>query len=55
MGKYIFSFPNGQDIYLHDTPSKALFDKADRNLSNGCVRLEDASRFGRWLLATACC
>lgn len=50
MGKVKFSFPNGQDIYLHDTPSKALFDKTARNLSNGCVRLEDASRFGRWLL-----
>lgn len=50
MGQYKFSFANGQDIYLHDTPSKALFGKEGRNLSNGCVRLEDAARFGRWLL-----
>lgn len=50
MGNMKFSFANGLDIYLHDTPSKALFAKDQRNLSNGCVRLEDARRFGRWLL-----
>jgi murein L,D-transpeptidase YcbB/YkuD len=27
-----------------------LFDEAERNLSNGCVRLEDAQRLARWLL-----
>jgi L,D-transpeptidase YcbB len=37
-------------IDLHDTPNKALFAKAERNLSNGCVRVEDAKRLGRWLL-----
>ncbi|UVO51419.1 L,D-transpeptidase family protein [Sphingomonas sp. SUN019] len=49
MGSVKFMFPNDQGIYLHDTPQKALFAKADRHLSNGCVRLEDASRLGRWL------
>ena len=50
MGKLKFSFENGEGIFMHDTPSKALFSKAERTLSNGCVRLEDARRFGRWLL-----
>jgi len=50
MGRLKFSFANGEDIYLHDTPSKGLFAKSDRALSNGCIRLEDATRFGRWLL-----
>ncbi|MCB2048641.1 MAG: L,D-transpeptidase family protein [Novosphingobium sp.] len=50
MGKLKFSFANGEGIFLHDTPSKALFNKSQRTLSNGCVRLEDARRFGRWLL-----
>jgi L,D-transpeptidase YcbB len=50
MGKLKFPFPNPQDIYLHDTPNKALFAKANRNLSNGCVRVEDANRLGHWLL-----
>jgi murein L,D-transpeptidase YcbB/YkuD len=50
MGDLKFPFRNPQDIYLHDTPVKTLFAKDDRNLSNGCVRLEDANRLGRWLL-----
>ncbi len=50
MGKFKYSFPNGEDIFLHDTPSKELFARSNRALSNGCVRLEDAQRFGRWLL-----
>jgi L,D-transpeptidase YcbB len=50
MGILKFPFPNPEDIYLHDTPNKALFDKAQRNLSNGCVRVEDARRLGHWLL-----
>jgi murein L,D-transpeptidase YcbB/YkuD len=50
MGNLKFPFPNPEDIYLHDTPSKGLFAKDNRNLSNGCVRLEDAKRLGKWLL-----
>lgn len=43
-------FQNDDDIYLHDTPNKTLFKEANRAVSNGCVRLEDAPRFARWLL-----
>ncbi|HZC38237.1 MAG TPA: L,D-transpeptidase family protein [Sphingomicrobium sp.] len=50
MGILKFPFPNPQDIYLHDTPDHAKFALANRNLSNGCVRVEDAKRLGRWLL-----
>src|SRR6476620_3216767 len=42
MGRMKFGFANSADIYLHDTPSKDLFAQDDRNLSHGCVRLEDA-------------
>jgi murein L,D-transpeptidase YcbB/YkuD len=52
MGILKFPFPNPEDIYLHDTPGKELFAKAERNLSNGCVRVEDAKRLGRWLLGS---
>jgi murein L,D-transpeptidase YcbB/YkuD len=52
MGDLKFPFPNDLDIFLHDTPHKEYFARASRNLSNGCVRLEDARRFGRWLLGT---
>ena len=50
MGILKFPFPNPQDIYLHDTPDHDKFKLANRNLSNGCVRVEDAKRLGRWLL-----
>jgi murein L,D-transpeptidase YcbB/YkuD len=42
-------FPSGQDIFLHDTLDKSKFKLTERHLSNGCVRLEDAQRFYRWL------
>jgi murein L,D-transpeptidase YcbB/YkuD len=50
MGDLKFPFVNDEDIFLHDTPHKEYFAKASRNLSNGCVRLEDARRLARWLL-----
>jgi murein L,D-transpeptidase YcbB/YkuD len=50
MGRLKIPFPNATDIYLHDTPTKALFNKDDRSLSHGCIRLEDAERLGRWLM-----
>lgn len=49
MGAVKFMMPNGLDIYLHDFPDKSLFAGADRRLSSGCVRLEDAPRLARWL------
>ena len=45
-----FNFAKPEGIYLHDTPNKALFAQSNRALSNGCIRLEDAKRLGRWLL-----
>jgi murein L,D-transpeptidase YcbB/YkuD len=49
MGKMKFMFPNAQGIWLHDTPEREKIDEAARLQSNGCVRLEDAARFARWL------
>lgn len=50
LGHYKFDIPNGEGIYLHDTPKKELFAQDKRDLSHGCVRLEDAQRLARWLL-----
>ena len=50
MGQMKFGFDNNDGIFLHDTPKKELFAEAQRNISNGCVRLEDAPRLARWLL-----
>jgi murein L,D-transpeptidase YcbB/YkuD len=49
MGAVKFMMPNELGIYLHDTPDKSLFARADRRLSSGCVRVEDAQRLSRWL------
>src|SRR5438270_152462 len=50
LGRFKFDLPHGDGIYLHDTPRKELFAQDDRNLSHGCVRLQDAQRLARWLL-----
>ena len=50
MGRVKFGFPNAYDIYLHDTPVKELFTQDDRDLSHGCIRLQDAERLARWML-----
>jgi murein L,D-transpeptidase YcbB/YkuD len=50
MGRIKIGFPNSEDIYLHDTPNKELFTQDDRDLSHGCIRLQDAERLGRWLM-----
>lgn len=40
LGRVKFMFPNSYSVYLHDTPSKSLFDASDRSFSSGCVRVE---------------
>lgn len=40
LGRVKFMFPNSYSVYLHDTPSKSLFDAPDRSFSSGCVRVE---------------
>lgn len=41
LGRLKFILPNPWSIYLHDTPSKGLFNQAKRNFSSGCIRVED--------------
>ena len=49
LGKVKFTFPNPYGVYLHDTPDKKLLSEETRLFSGGCIRLEDAARFGEWL------
>jgi murein L,D-transpeptidase YcbB/YkuD len=42
LGRVKLMFPNPYLVYLHDTPSQALFDRAERAFSSGCVRVERA-------------
>jgi murein L,D-transpeptidase YcbB/YkuD len=50
MGKVKFEFPNPKGIYLHDTPAKHLMKEDARQLSHGCIRMEDAAKMHRWLM-----
>ena len=51
LGKVKFMFPNTNNIYLHDTPAKSLFDNEVRAFSHGCIRLADPRDFAYMLLA----
>lgn len=42
LGKVKFRLSNQQAIYLHDTPFTQGFNRQERNISSGCVRLENA-------------
>jgi murein L,D-transpeptidase YcbB/YkuD len=51
LGLVKFDFPNPYSVYLHDTPSKAGFSRAQRTASHGCVRLQRAVELARVLAA----
>ncbi|SLN16606.1 murein L,D-transpeptidase [Pseudoruegeria aquimaris] len=53
LGRVKFMFPNKYAVYLHDTNDKSLFDRAERNLSSGCVRLEEPFEFAMLLMEGA--
>ena len=50
LGKVKFLFPNSFNIYFHDTPAKALFDKDVRAYSHGCIRLAEPEKLANYLL-----
>jgi murein L,D-transpeptidase YcbB/YkuD len=41
LGRIKFMFPNRHLVYLHDTPNKKLFGRAQRAFSSGCIRIQD--------------
>lgn len=50
LGLVKFMFPNAFNVYLHDTPSKALFAQSDRAASHGCIRLEKPDKLAEFVL-----
>jgi L,D-transpeptidase YcbB len=50
MGAVKFEFPNPYGVYLHDTPERDTLAEDSRQLSAGCIRLQDAKRLGSWLM-----
>lgn len=51
LGKVKFMFPNRFNVYLHDTPSKSLFNRDIRAFSHGCVRVQKPFDLAYTLLA----
>jgi murein L,D-transpeptidase YcbB/YkuD len=41
LGRIKFMFPNKHVVYLHDTPTKNLFEESQRTFSSGCIRVEN--------------
>jgi murein L,D-transpeptidase YcbB/YkuD len=50
LGKVKFLFPNSYNIYLHDTPSKSLFNEPIRAFSHGCIRVSEPFKLAQFLL-----
>ncbi len=50
LGLVKFLFPNPNDIYMHDTPRKALFNFESRTFSHGCINLEKAKELSYKIL-----
>ncbi|MFV5697288.1 L,D-transpeptidase family protein [Flavobacterium sp. ZT3R17] len=50
LGLVKFIFPNANDIYLHDTPSKSLFESEYRAYSHGCINMSKAKELALLLL-----
>lgn len=50
LGRIKFMFPNEHSVYLHDTPSRALFGRATRTFSSGCIRVEQPLTLAELLL-----
>lgn len=50
LGRIKFMFPNAHSVYLHDTPTRALFERDTRTFSHGCIRVQDPLRLAELLL-----
>ncbi|PRY99952.1 murein L,D-transpeptidase YcbB/YkuD [Marinilabilia salmonicolor] len=51
LGRIKFMFPNTYNVYLHDTPTRELFNRTERAFSSGCIRVEKPIELAELLLA----
>ncbi len=51
LGVVKFMFPNQHSVYLHDTPSKSLFNSAVRTFSHGCIRVKNPVKLAEVLFS----
>ncbi|MEZ0280959.1 L,D-transpeptidase family protein, partial [Methyloceanibacter sp.] len=50
LGYIKINFPNKDSVYMHDTPLKSLFGRAERFDSSGCVRVHNVDTLTAWIL-----
>jgi murein L,D-transpeptidase YcbB/YkuD len=50
LGNIVFRFANPYSVYLHDTPLRQFFERPDRALSHGCMRLQQPLTLAAYLL-----
>jgi len=50
LGRIKFIFPNRFNVYIHDTPSKSLFNRDTRYFSHGCLRVQHPVKLAAILL-----
>ena len=53
LGRMMFDLDNDEFIYLHDTNERGLFNRAQRALSHGCIRVEQARALAAWVLGVS--
>lgn len=51
LGRVIFRFDNNFSVFLHDTSSPSVFERGDRLVSHGCVRVERPFDLAVFMLA----
>ncbi len=50
LGLIMFDMPNRFDVYLHDTPDRYIFNRDNRRISHGCIRVENPIQFAALLM-----
>ncbi len=50
LGRVKFLFPNKDNVYLHDTPTRSLFANGVRTFSSGCIRIQKPQELAEYLL-----
>jgi murein L,D-transpeptidase YcbB/YkuD len=51
LGLVKFMFPNKHSVYIHDTPARSLFEREERALSHGCIRIQKPFELSKLLLS----
>ena len=50
LGLIMFDMPNKFDVYLHDTPDRYIFNRENRRISHGCIRVQNPRELASFLM-----